>query len=149
MNPGTWIMGGGGAGGSGGGRNGSGGGQGHGAGAGSGGSGARGGGKYVPDPQRYPHCGTASHPVDVATGRAFSHPIPIIDLPGPLPLHLARSYSSFASHINVGLGWGWTHSLGWCVMERRIGIEIWTDLGTRIALNTMLEVGQEMVTDFG
>src|SRR5689334_3046867 len=125
MNPGVFVMGGGGGGGSGGPGGGAGAGR-QGAGGGSGGSQAQGGGKGAPDPQRYPLCGTKSHPVDVATGRAFTHPILIVELPGPLPLQLTRSYSAHAHRRDVGLGWGWAHSLGWRVEERRRSIDVWT-----------------------
>ncbi|WP_437579609.1 hypothetical protein [Sorangium sp. So ce887] len=80
MNPGIFILGGGGSGGPGGG----GGAGGQGAGGGSGGDRAGGGGKSAPDPNRYPECGTVSHPIDVVTGRVFTHAIPICALPGPL-----------------------------------------------------------------
>src|SRR5690242_16487951 len=57
-----------------------------GAGAGTGGENAEGDGKGAPDPAKYPDCGTASHPVDVVTGRVFTHAIEVLSLPGPLPL---------------------------------------------------------------
>src|SRR6185369_17840242 len=61
-----------------------------GAGAGSGGENAEGDGKGAPDPEKYPDCGTVSHPVDVVTGRAYTHPIVDLALPGPLPFVLQR-----------------------------------------------------------
>src|SRR5882672_8898601 len=64
------------------------------AGTGGSGDGAEGDGRGAPDPAKYPDCGTVSHPVDVVTGRAFTHPILILDLPGPLPLYWTRAYSS-------------------------------------------------------
>ena len=36
---------------------------------------AAGDGRGAPDYQKYPGCGYASHPVDVVTGRAFTHPV--------------------------------------------------------------------------
>src|SRR3954463_7859000 len=83
-----------------------GGGSGDGAGDGSGDNNADGGGsgegaegdqRGAPDYARYPECGYASHPVDVVTGRAFTHPIVDLALPGPLPLSFKRMYSSKAS----------------------------------------------------
>src|SRR6185503_5790986 len=68
------------------------------AGAGSGGEDATGDSRGAPDPQKYPECGFASHPVDVVTGRAFTHPIADLTLPGPLPFELKRTYSSKAAH---------------------------------------------------
>src|SRR5690606_39676773 len=82
MNPGTFVGGGGGDGG--GGSGGKGGGRGRG-GTGGGSSGredARGGGKEAPDPSRYPVCGSKSHPIDVVTGRAYTHPIEDFSLRG-------------------------------------------------------------------
>ena len=35
----------------------------------------------APDYAKYPECGYASHPVDVVTGRAFTHPIVDLELP--------------------------------------------------------------------
>jgi RHS repeat-associated protein len=149
MNPGLFVLGGGGAGG------GSGAGRGKGkggkqrAGGKNGGADAKGGGKGAPDPKKYPKCGTASHPVDVATGRAFTHPILVMELGGPLPLRIERSWSSSASHIDVGLGWGWAWSLGWRLEVRRRSLHVWTDLGTRISLEDGPDVGQEIIADFG
>ncbi|WP_437287294.1 DUF6531 domain-containing protein [Sorangium sp. So ce406] len=119
MNPGVFILGGGGGGGGSDGAGGRGGKGRQGAGGSNGGKSASGGGKGALDPQRYPLCGTKSHPVDVATGRAFTHPSVIVELPGPLPLRLTRSYSSTACERDVGLGWGWAHALGWHIEERR------------------------------
>lgn len=110
---------------------------------------AKGGGKGAPDPKKYPKCGTASHPVDVGTGRAFTHPILILELGGPLPLRIERSYSSSASQIDAGLGFGWAWSLGWRVEERRRSVHVWTDLGTCISLDDGPDIGHEVIADFG
>lgn len=149
MNPGVFVMGGGGGGGGSGGPGGGAGAGRQGAGGGSGGNQAQGGGKGAPDPQRYPLCGTKSHPVDVATGRAFTHPILIVELPGPLPLQLTRSYSAHAHGRNVGLGWGWAHSLGWRVEEHRRSVDVWTDQGTRVSFPKSLRAGDDVVSSFG
>ncbi len=149
MNPGLFILGGGGDGGGSGAGGGKGKGGKQGAGGKNGGADAKGGGKSAPDPKKYPKCGTASHPVDVATGRAFTHPIPILELGGPMPLRIERSWSSSAAHLDMGLGWGWAHSLGWRIEERRRGLHVWTDLGTRVSLDEKPEIGQERLTDFG
>src|SRR6185503_2430367 len=76
-----------------------GGGSGKGAGSGDGGAGAGAGGggedaaadgrnaqPGPPDHAAYPECGYASHPVDVVTGRAITHPLTDLTLPGPLAL---------------------------------------------------------------
>src|SRR4029079_13141575 len=83
------------------------------AGAGKGGEDAASDAKGAPDPAKYPDCGTASHPVDVVTGRAFTHPIVDLALPGPIPLELSRAYSSKMAHRDTGMGFGWGHTLGW------------------------------------
>ncbi|WP_437317432.1 DUF6531 domain-containing protein [Sorangium sp. So ce385] len=119
MNPGTFILGGGGAGGGGGGAGGGGSGDGQGGSGGNGGNSAKGGGKQAPDPKKYPTCGTKSHPVDVVTGRAFTHPIVDFELPGPLPLRFARTCSSTIHREDAGLGWGWAHTFGWRIEVQR------------------------------
>ncbi|KYG05969.1 hypothetical protein BE21_37585 [Sorangium cellulosum] len=134
MNPGVFILGGGGGGGGSGGQGGGGGAGDHGAGGGSGGSSAGGGGKTAPDPNRYPECGTVSHPIDVVTGRVFTHAVPICDLPGPLPLAWERSYSAAMADRDAGLGHGWGHSLGWEIEVRSHRVVVWTGLGTAVDL---------------
>jgi hypothetical protein len=62
------------------------GGGGGGSGSGEAGAGDGKDARGAPDYQKYPECGYASHPVDVVTGRAFTHPITDLELPGPLPL---------------------------------------------------------------
>ncbi|WP_437649395.1 DUF6531 domain-containing protein [Sorangium sp. So ce362] len=83
---------------------------------------------------RYPECGTVSHPIDVVTGRVFTHAIPICDLPGPLPLVWERSYSSAMADRDAGLGHGWGHSLGWELEVRSHRVRVWTGLGTAVDL---------------
>jgi RHS repeat-associated protein len=148
MNPGIFVLGGGGAGGGSGPGGGKGGAGKQGAGGKNGGKDAKGGGKNAPDPQKFPHCGTESHPVDFSNGRAFTHPIPIVSLPGPLPLEISRSYSSTAVERDVGLGRGWSHDLGYRVEERRRSIVVWTGLGTSVSLDVQLEPGEETIADF-
>jgi YD repeat-containing protein len=58
-------------------------------------------------------------PVDVVSGRVFTVPAVDLSFPGPLPLQIERGYSSTARDRDVGLGFGWTFSLGWQVVERR------------------------------
>jgi RHS repeat-associated protein len=52
--------------------------------------------------------------------------VEVVDLalPGPLPLVVARSYSSATRDLDVGLGPGWTHSLAWLIEERRSTIRV-------------------------
>lgn len=149
MNPGLFVLGGGGDGGGSGAGGGKGKGGKQGAGGKNGGQDANGGGKGAPDPQRYPHCGTESHPVDFSTGRAFTHPILIVALPGPLPLRLSRSYSTSSAHRDMGLGFGWSHDLSQCIEETRRTVVVWTGLGTKVTLDVRLAPGQEKLADFG
>lgn len=142
MNPGIFIMGGGGgSGGSGGKRGGAGKGQ-QGASSGSGGNEASGGGKNALSsgscggsggcPGNHPgNEGSVAKgdPVDVASGRAFTEPALDLRLPGPLPLNLTRAYSSAARSRDTGLGHGWSHSLGWTIDVHRTRIEVWTGSG--------------------
>src|SRR4029450_3772578 len=106
MCPSIAVMAGGGDGGGGSGKGPGDGSGGAGAGTGKGGEDAAADARGAPDPQRYPDCGTASHPVDVVTGRAFTHPLLIVSLPGPLPLVWERVYSSTMAHLDAGLGFG-------------------------------------------
>jgi YD repeat-containing protein len=149
MNPGVFVLGGGAGGGGSGGPGGGAGSGNQGGGGSNGGDGADGGEKGALDPEKYPLCGTKSHPVDVATGRAFTHPIPILELPGPMPLRIARSYSSTARHEDMGLGWGWAHSLGWRLVVGGRTIDVWTDLGTRARFPKALASGDEVAARFG
>ncbi|WP_437667053.1 DUF6531 domain-containing protein [Sorangium sp. So ce1182] len=53
-----------------------------------------------------PSCvpGTVSPPIDVVTGRVFTHAIPICALPGPLQFVWERSYSSAIADRDAGFG---------------------------------------------
>ncbi len=148
MCPGAVVQGGGGAGaggGAGGGGSGAGAGGASGGGSGASGSGANGG---AADPGAYPLCGTASHPVDVATGRAFTHPIVDFELGGPLPLRFERSASSHAHATDAGLGPSWSHTLGWHIQVRRSGLRVFTDLGTYVDF-PLLKPGEEHLGEWG
>lgn len=143
MNPGVFIMGGGG---NGGGSGGKGGGR---DGKGGGGKGANGGDSASEGGRGAGACGqgsgggcpnpahgtggqtTAGDPVDVATGRVFTVPALDLVLPGPMRLVIARQYSSTAIERDVGLGFGWTHSLAWEIEQRRRELVLWRGDGTR------------------
>ncbi|WP_437534767.1 RHS repeat-associated core domain-containing protein [Sorangium sp. So ce726] len=143
MNPGIFVMGGGGNGGG----SGSGGGKGSKNGQGSDGSGggrdAGGGGKSAcgspgkdgggcPQHHGGKNSGAASHgdPIDVITGRVFTAPVVDLDLRGPLPLEIARSYSTTSRERDIGLGHGWTHTFAWEVELSRGGsAKVWTEDG--------------------
>jgi hypothetical protein len=148
MCPGAVVQGGGGAGGGAGGNGNKGGpGQGGGNDGGSGQDGTDGGsGANQPDAQQ--DCGTASHPVDVGTGRAFTHPIVDFELSGPLPLRFERSASSFAAGIDQGMGPSWAHTFGWQIEERRRVIRVWSDKGGYVDF-PKLDVGQKAIGLWG
>jgi len=102
----------------------------------------------APDPEKYPECGTASHPVDVVTGRAFTHPIVDLALPGPLRLSFARTYSSKAAGVDMGLGLGWAHTFGWKVEVQRRRITVWNEQGTAVDF-PVVRPGDEVVGPWG
>ncbi|MCU0686546.1 MAG: DUF6531 domain-containing protein, partial [Polyangiaceae bacterium] len=140
MNPGTFVMGGGGAGGGKGGRRGGRGGKGGGKGGDGQGEGASGGGKNAgacgpgsgggcPNPSHGKAGGTsAGDPVDPITGRVYTIATIDLALPGPLPLVVARSYSSDRRDEDVGLGFGWSHSLAWQVHASRRSVRVFDPL---------------------
>jgi RHS repeat-associated protein len=107
-----------------------------GGGAGSAGAGGSGSGKgkkgkgKAPGYGKKPKAGAASDPVDVVTGRAYTFPFTILELPGPLPLEFTRTYSSQMAHRNVGLGFGWAHTFGWEIEVEDGELTVWNDEGT-------------------
>lgn len=90
---------------------------------------------------------TRGDPVDVTTGRAFTLPARDLSLPGPLPLDIARSYSTSACDRDVGMGHGWTHSLAWEIEEHRRHVDVWNDRGMRIQFD--LSSGDEALAGDG
>ncbi|WP_437910566.1 RHS repeat-associated core domain-containing protein [Sorangium sp. So ce327] len=154
MNPGVWIMGGGGGGGGKGGRGGSGNGDGQGGSGNHGGNNPDGGGKGAngcgngrgagacSNPVHGGSGGTsAGDPVDVVTGRVFTLPTLDLGLPGPLPLVVQRGYSSSARDRDMGLGFGWSHSLAWEIELSRRAVRITQDDGT-VVTAPLLEEGE-------
>lgn len=130
MNPGVWIMGGGGAGDGSSGNGGNGSADGQGADGQNGGSDAKGGGKDAgacgpgsgggcPNPTHGGGGTAAGDPVDPTTGRVYTTAVIDLELPGTIPLVIARSYSSATRDVDLGLGPGWSHSLAWAIEERR------------------------------
>ncbi|EYF00234.1 DUF6531 domain-containing protein [Chondromyces apiculatus] len=130
MNPGAWIMGGGGSDGGSGGKGGRGSGANQGASGNNGGNGPNGGGKNAgscgpgsgggcPNPSHGNASLHAGDPIDPVTGRVYTVAVVDLALPGMIPLVIARSYSSSSRETDIGLGFGWTHSLAWALEERR------------------------------
>lgn len=146
MNPGIFVLGGGGDGGGSGAGNGKGKGGKQGAGGKNGGKDANGGGPNAgacgagsgagcPNPAHGGGGGTAAgDPVDVAGGRVFTAPQLDLVLPGPLLLLVHRSYSSAATDRDVGLGRGWSCSLSWEIEVRRRTLVLHRPNGARLTL---------------
>jgi RHS repeat-associated protein len=153
MNPGAFLAGGGGGGGQGsgdsGGADGSGkGGQGQDGGndANGGGNGSRGCGAGSGGSCPNCHAGAqAGDPIDVATGRVFTLPTLDVRLSGPLPLEIHRSYSSHAASRDVGLGYGWIHSLAWELVVRTREVDVWDDNGTMLRIDRPRDPGDTVV----
>lgn len=151
MNPGMWIMAGGGLAGGSGGKGANGNAPGQGASGNNGGNNANGGGKNAgscgpgsgggcPNPV---HGNTSTHagdPIDPSSGRVYTVPVVDLSLPGPIPLTLSRSYSSSIADDDLGLGHGWTHSLGWVVEERRRTLRV-IEPGADTTRAELIEVG--------
>ncbi len=143
MNPGLFVMGGGGdAGGSGAGAGKGKGGK-QGANGKNGGNDANGGGKGADacgagsSNCPGPHGGggaAAGHPVDVASGSVFTVPCLDLYLPGPLKLFLHRQYNSTSRDRDVGLGRGWTHSFADRIEVRRRTLTLWKASGDPVIL---------------
>jgi RHS repeat-associated protein len=100
------------------------------------GSGASGGRGACPN-HHAKSSGTASKgdPVDVVTGRVFTLPETDMELGGPLPLSIVRAYSSGARQRDVGLGYGWSHSLAWEIEVSRRSMRVWKWDGTAVELD--------------
>ncbi len=136
MNPGIWLMGGGGGmGGASGskknpgkGKQGA-SGQGAGANATGGGHCAGAGGMGCPVHTSSP---SAGDPIELATGRVYSNPVVDLHLPGPLPFEFKRSYSSASWAIDLGLGPGWSHSYAWNLHCGRRDVDVLSGNGERV-----------------
>ncbi|WP_437957717.1 RHS repeat-associated core domain-containing protein [Sorangium sp. So ce119] len=130
MNPGVFVAGGGGAGGGGRGKGGSGRGGDQRAGGKNGNADPGGGGKSTKgcSPGANGGCTNCSpsisrgDPVDVISGEVFTIPETDLSLPGFFNLEITRSYSSARRDEDVGLGFGWRHSLAWTLEETRRGL---------------------------
>ncbi|WP_437909499.1 RHS repeat-associated core domain-containing protein [Sorangium sp. So ce327] len=160
MNPGVFVLGGGGDGGGAGGRGGGAGKDKQGANGKNGGDSASGGGKGAcGSGQNGGACpnhhgkkgsgkGSKGDPVDIVTGRVFTIPVTDVHLPGPLPLTLTRSYTSAARDRDVGLGRGWYHSYAWEVEVHRGRTRLWTGNGMYVDF-TPMRVGESAVGPSG
>lgn len=151
MNPGVFVMGGGGSGGGGSGKGGSGKGGEQGAEGENGGDGAEGGGKGAGN------CGTGGtggctncdsqiargDPADVVSGEVFTNPSVDLRLPGFFGLELQRSYSTREINRDCGLGWGWAHSLAWDLEVGRRDIVVRNGAGHVARFPMLREPGEQ------
>jgi RHS repeat-associated protein len=83
---------------------------------------------------------SAGDPIDCITGEVFTIPKTDVFLPGPFNFVLDRKYSSFNRREDVGLGYGWRHTLAWGAHIRRGEIHFHTGTGATIDF-PKLEVG--------
>lgn len=87
------------------------------------------------------HTPAAGHPVDVVTGRAYTDPVVDLFLPGPIDLAFRRSYSSTAAERDIGLGFGWSHSLAWQIEVGRRSVTVHTQDARVVEMNKPEEGG--------
>ena len=129
--------GGGGSGGDGGDGNGDGNGTGDGNGDGANGDGKGAGACGPGGPGACSNCGhnvAAGDPVDVVSGKVFTIPVHELYLPGLFALALIRGYGSDNRKADLGMGFGWTHSLAWRLEEHRDHLLVRAGDGTRTVL---------------
>ena len=150
MDPGTIVAGGGGGSGDGDGSAGE-GGDGEGGNGGNGGNDANGGGPGAGACGQgangsCPNCSShaqAGDPVDVLTGEVFTIPKTDLDLAGFFALRIDRSYSTARRTRNVGMGWGWTHSLAWEMHRHGRTLEVRDSLGRHQGFQFVEQQGGE------
>ncbi len=80
-------------------------------------------------------CFFTGHPVDVASGKVVTSAVEI-ELPGPLPLRIERSYSSAFADRDGPLGHGWSLSLDQAVWTERGKVVLLSDDGREIEFDT-------------
>ncbi|WP_437338355.1 RHS repeat-associated core domain-containing protein [Sorangium sp. So ce394] len=73
--------------------------------------------------------------MDVTTGRVYTIPAVDLALHGRIPLFIERSYSTARVDRDIGLGYGWSHSLAWEIELRQRTLLIWKPDGTFIRLD--------------
>jgi RHS repeat-associated protein len=74
----------------------------------------------------------AGDPVEVSSGRVYTPIFVDVAWPGPLPFSFRRKYSSNLHQRDVGLGFGWTHSMAWDLQVRGKKVTVWDESGTEI-----------------
>ncbi len=88
----------------------------------------------------------AGDPVSVASGEVYTLPKTDLFLPGFFNLEILRSYSSQTRRHEVGMGWGWTHSLAWSLHVGRSEINVRTGRG-QVMTFPVLERGESFNVD--
>lgn len=86
-------------------------------------------------------------PVDVSTGKVFTIPKTDLFLRGVFNLRLNRSYSSFRSSVDLGLGFGWTHTFAWSLEERHQSLMVRTGDGREVKLPRLERVNQQAISN--
>ncbi|MGK4005433.1 DUF6531 domain-containing protein [Sorangium sp. So ce1036] len=156
MNPGVFVMGGGVVAGGSGARSGQSGAGQQRAGGQNGGANADGGGKGAGacgpgsgggcmNPVHGGNGGThAGDPIDPVSGRVYTVRETDLPLLGPLVYSLQRAYTSSAHERDLGLGYGWSHSLAWSLVRHRGSLVIHAPFGEPV--RERLARDQEMLT---
>ncbi len=146
MNPGAFVMGGGGDGGGSGGKGGSGTGGQEGANGENGGDGADGDGNCAASAGSECNIHTnnpsAGDPVELSTGRVFTLPVCDVVLGGPMPFLFKRQYSSKAAKQDVGIGHGWSHSFAYRLRLTRRAVILTTPEGKNVRF-PVLKAGED------
>jgi hypothetical protein len=156
MNPGIFVLGGGGDGGGSGGGDGNGKGGKQGANGKNGGKDANGGGKGAGACGQGSSggCGThkphlqAGDPIDPSTGHVFTDSFRDFELGGNLPTHFERTYHTAAAQRDTGFGFGWTHTFAHVVEVRRRRLILWKSDGASTEFPA-LAVGESAIGNFG
>ncbi len=73
-------------------------------------------------------------PVDVVSGKVFTVPVRELRLPGTFTLTWLRSYGADNRRVDVGMGFGWSHSLGWRLEEHRDHVLVRSGDGSRTVM---------------
>lgn len=80
-------------------------------------------------------CFVTGHPVNVVNGSMFTT-WSDLELPGPIPLELSRRYRSSFCDRDIGLGFGWTHSLDQRVWLEEGRVVVLTEDGRELEFDT-------------
>lgn len=87
-------------------------------------------------------------PIEPLSGRVFTTPQTDLHLAGPTDLEFVRSYNARSAQRDVGMGFGWSHTLAWTIEVRRRSATVWQPDGTSVELE-LPAPGQETRSDEG